>query len=214
MTHMKNNNRLLIIFVRNPVLGKVKTRMASKVGKQTALKIYLQLLEQVSKETRNLPMVREVHYSEVVPQGDMWDGYNRKLQQGTDLGERMYNAFRQGFKEGYKEIILIGSDLPDLKQEDIESGFSALHYSDYVIGPAVDGGYYLIGMKSLNSKLFNNKTWGSNTVLEETLRDIKHKKTTLLQERHDLDTFEDLSAHPRFQQYINYNNDKINTGDH
>lgn len=198
---------LLLIFVRNPEKGKVKTRLAAEIGDDAALRIYEFLLKHTSEITKHLPVDKEVHYSEETEENDVWENafFYKKEQKGADLGERMEFAFKKGFEAGYKRIIIIGSDLFDLKEKDIKSAFSALRENPYIIGPALDGGYYLLGMHSLNRKLFRNKNWGTETVLEETLADLKNENIFRLPERNDIDTPEDLKAHPELENYLKNN---------
>lgn len=193
-----SGKELLLIFTRNPEEGKVKKRLASKIGNEAALLIYNHLLQHTLEITRNLPVEKWVYYSEEIPHQDIWEKWDfcKKLQQGKDLGERMENAFRCGFASGFSNIIIIGSDLYDLSEEDLKKAFSALRASQAVIGPATDGGYYLLGLKTLISPVFHNKTWGSNTVLEATLDDLQKYKPAKLEARNDIDRWEDLENHP------------------
>ncbi|AXT56856.1 TIGR04282 family arsenosugar biosynthesis glycosyltransferase [Aquimarina sp. MMG015] len=195
---------LLMIFTRNPELGKCKTRLAATIGNQAALEVYELLLDHTVTITKNLSVTKEVHYSTRIGQNDIWDPtiYNKKQQEGKDLGIRMYNAFQNGFESGYTNIIIIGSDMYDLSQHDIENAFEALKNNEYVIGPAEDGGYYLFGMKSLNSKVFQNKSWGTNTVLQNTLNDIQQTNVKLLEERNDVDYYEDIKDISVFQHLL------------
>ena len=200
----ENTDRLLLIFTRNPKLGKCKTRLAVVIGDQAALDIYMILLRHTAEITKDLNCSKEVYYSEEIPENDLWDKdiYEKQLQEGNDLGERMYNAFKSGFQKGYQKIIIIGSDIYDLNSETIEAGFNSLENSDFVIGPAADGGYYLLGMNSLNHEVFLNKNWGSDKVLETTLNNLAHKKITLLQTKNDIDVYEDLKEFDVFQSFV------------
>ena len=200
----ENTDRLLLIFTRNPKLGKCKTRLAATIGSQAALDIYMILLRHTAEITKDLNCSKEVYYSEEIPENDLWDKdiYAKQLQEGNDLGERMYNAFKSGFQKGYQKIIIIGSDIYDLNSETIEAGFNSLENSDFVIGPAADGGYYLLGMNSLNHEVFLNKNWGSDKVLETTLNNLAHKKITLLQTKNDIDVYEDLKEFDVFQSFV------------
>jgi len=200
----ENKERLLLIFTRNPELGKCKTRLAATIGDQAALDIYMILLRHTAEITKDLNCSKEVHYTEEPSTNDLWDKmtYSKHLQKGKDLGERMYNAFKSGFQKGYEKIIIIGSDIYDLNSETIEEAFTEMVNSDYVIGPAADGGYYLIGMKSLNNEIFLNKTWGTNNVLNETLNNLGHKKVKLLQIKNDIDVYEDLKDIDVFQTFL------------
>ena len=195
---------LLIIFSRNPELGKVKTRLASKIGDSSALEIYKILVQHTFSITRNLSQAKQVHYSVKVRNNDIWDEelYDKKQQIGSDLGMRMNYAFQQGFDDGFTNIVIIGSDIYELTERDIENAFSALKKHTFVVGPAEDGGYYLIGMKKMNSNIFQNKKWGSDTVLKDTLKDLKNESFHLLSVRNDIDYYEDIKGIEIFQQYI------------
>ena len=198
------NNNLLIIFTRNPELGKVKTRLSATVGNEAALNIYKFLLQHTFSITKNLKVEKQVHYSVKVRDNDIWNEtiYNKKQQSGKDLGKRMENAIQKGFEDGFKNIILIGSDLYDISQLDLETAFNALKNHNFVIGPAEDGGYYLIGMNTMNSSVFKNKKWGSDTVLKETLNNLKNETYQLLPLRNDIDVFEDIRGINVFQQFL------------
>ena len=102
-----NTQNLLIIFTRNPELGKCKTRLAATVGDVSALSIYKFLLAHTASITENLGLVKQVHYSVKIRENDIWDRliYNKKKQEGDDLGIRMLNAFEQGFNAGVKKIV-------------------------------------------------------------------------------------------------------------
>lgn len=199
------NNNLLIIFTRNPELGKVKTRLATIIGDDAALKIYTFLLQHTFSITKDLPVVKQVHYTVNVKNNDIWDNdiYTKKRQFGEGLGKRMEFAFQQGFKQGFENIILIGSDMYDLSKHDLETAFKALKNHKFVLGPAEDGGYYLIGMKKMKSQLFQNKKWGTDTVLKETISNLKNDSFQLLPIRNDIDYFEDIKGIKVFQQFIN-----------
>ncbi len=199
-----NSKNLLLIFTRNPELGKCKTRLAAAVGDQAALDIYNFLLNHTVQITKNLTTDKIVYYSEEIWKNDIWDinTFDKKLQKGLDLGERMSNAFKNGFEKGYQKIIIIGSDMYDLSQEDIENAFLKLSDNDYVIGPAEDGGYYLLGMTKWNKNLFKNKEWGTQTVLNDTLNTLKNEKKQLLETKNDVDYYEDIKDINVFQQFL------------
>lgn len=200
----KKSTDLLLIFTRNPELGKCKTRLAATTGDQIALEIYKFLLEHTVKITEELSVEKQVYYSETIWKDDVWNEefYTKKLQQGIDLGERMKNAFENGFKSGFNKIIIIGSDMYDLSDTDIKKAFAALNKTDYVLGPAEDGGYYLLGMKKLKDELFNDKAWGTGNVLKDTLMNLKNEKYSMLEERNDVDLFEDIQDHDAFQPFF------------
>ncbi|KGL61584.1 hypothetical protein SAMN04487762_0533 [Polaribacter sp. Hel1_33_78] len=198
------NKNLLLIFTRNPELGKVKTRLAKTVGNETALEIYKYLLQKTRDISLQVSSDREVYYSVKIRSNDIWDSknYQKNQQVGEDLGIRMQNAFKNGFDAGYKKVVIIGSDLYDLTSENIEKAFTELDNNDVVLGPAEDGGYYLLGMNLLHSTIFKNKKWGTQTVRKDTLTDLKDKKVHLLEELNDIDIFEDIKYHPSFQQFL------------
>jgi rSAM/selenodomain-associated transferase 1 len=132
------------------------------------------------------------------------------VQEGEDLGIRMQNAFQNGFNEGYENIILIGSDLPNISKEIIDTGFQALQNNEIVFGPADDGGYYLIGMSKMNTTVFENKPWSQSELLTITLEQLNEQQKTigLIETLNDIDTFEDLIAsdfykkNPKIQEII------------
>ena len=195
---------LLIIFTRNPELGKVKTRLATNIGDASALKIYQFLLDHTALITKEIKVDKQVYYSEKITDEDLWssDIYSKRLQKGSDLGERMLYAFKRGFIDGYKNIIIIGSDLYDLTQSDLENAFNSLKDHNFVLGPAKDGGYYLLGMSRMIPELFNNKNWGTNEVLNATLNDLKEESVILLPFKNDVDYFEDIQHIEVFQQFL------------
>ncbi|UII78246.1 TIGR04282 family arsenosugar biosynthesis glycosyltransferase [Flagellimonas sp. CMM7] len=202
----KKNNNLLLIFTRNPELGKCKTRLAAKVGNKAALEIYKFLLAHTVSFTRKLEAEKQVFYSEAIWENDIWDNhiYQKKLQNGLDLGVKMQNAFQDGFDSGFEKIIIIGSDMYDLSQEDMEKAFAKLDDHDYVIGPAEDGGYYLLGMTNFKKELFENKAWGTDTVLSHTLEDVKTENHFLLEAKNDVDLYEDIKDIEAFQPYLKH----------
>lgn len=201
---MAKTKNLLLIFVRNPELGKVKKRLAASIGKKEALEIYNMLLKKTAKITRDLPCSKTVYYSERVEKDDIWNNaiYNKKVQIGKDLGSRMENAFRDEFNKGYQNIIIIGSDLYDLTPQELEKAFMLMEKNDFVIGPAEDGGYYLLGMKSLHPTIFKNKKWGTSSVFHDTMEELKNKKIEILNFHNDIDVLDDIKEHPVIQKFL------------
>jgi len=199
--HSKN---LLMVFTRNPVLGKCKTRLAAAIGDKAALAIYNHLLEHTFSITKNVTAHKQVYYSDEIWENDIWDSgiFEKRLQQGNDLGDRMANAFRHGFEQGYKNIIVIGSDMYDLDTPDLQNAFSTLQNHNFVIGPAVDGGYYLLGMNSFKDSLFQNKKWGKETVLADSLKDLEGEDLHLFEARNDIDQLEDIEHIEALQPYL------------
>jgi rSAM/selenodomain-associated transferase 1 len=206
--HFPTSRKALLIFTRNPELGKCKTRLAAAVGDDSALEIYKLLLQHTVDITKDLKADKFVFYSETIWKNDLWnlEIFRKKHQTGAELGARMENAFSDIFAMGYEKAVIIGSDMYDMDQADLEEAFSALETHDVVIGPAKDGGYYLLGMKKLNGFVFRNKEWGSKTVLKDTLEDLEKENVALLKERNDIDTYEDIKDDPVFRQFITKNN--------
>lgn len=200
MTHKS----ILIIFTRNPILGKVKTRLAKAVGKKTALDIYLFLLQKTKEVTQNIHCDKVIFYSQEVLENDLWDTttYKKELQVGKHLGAKMNHAFETCFKDKYHKVVLIGSDLYDLEASHIEEAFEKLKNKDVVIGPATDGGYYLIGLKKTYPKIFQNKNWGTSSVREDTLKNLEKVDVHLLPMLNDVDVIEDIEHHPAFTKFL------------
>ncbi len=200
---MKN---LIIIFTKNPIEGKVKTRLAKTIGAKNAVEIYKLLIEQTQIVTKNLNCEKHVYYADFTNLDDSWDNklYTKKIQIGDDLGHRMENSFKEGFELGFEKIVIIGTDLWDLQKSDIELAFKSLDNSDVCIGPAIDGGYYLLGLKNkIPLNIFKNKEWSTSTVFSDTLNDIKNLKVSLLNPKNDIDEIDDLLSIKEFEKYLN-----------
>ena len=168
---------MLIIFVKNPELGKVKTRLAKTVGDEKALEVYYQLLAHTFDITNKLTCCdKAVFYSEFINYADFWANgkYQKYLQEGNDLGETMLNSFALAFSRGYKNVVTMESDCIELSQDIIKQAFDMLRLNQVVIGPATDGGYYLLGMNKFYKEIFKNKEWSSENVLLDTLIDLKN----------------------------------------
>jgi len=198
------SKNLLLIFTRNPELGKCKTRLAATIGNQSALDIYTFLLQHTATFAQKSSAVKQVWYSEEIWTDDIWDNaiFDKKLQEGSNLGVRMANAFLEGFEAGFEKICVIGSDMYDLNETDLDNAFTKLNQNDVVIGPAEDGGYYLLGMKTFKKPIFENKEWGTATVLAETLENLAHEKVHLLAVRNDVDVYEDIANNEAFEPFL------------
>jgi len=186
---------LVIVFVKNIKLGTVKTRLAKTIGDFGAYEVYSELVKITEKATEQLDIDKHIYFSNAVVD-TKWQNDFKTVQNGDDLGERMLNAFKDGFDDGYKKIVLVGSDLPEINSTHIEKGIDALNTSDVVFGPAEDGGYYLIGMKKLIPEIFINKPWSQPNLLQETLLELQRLNVTVstLDILNDIDTYEDLIA--------------------
>lgn len=201
--HFPTSKKALIIFTRNPELGKCKTRLAKTIGDESALDIYKYLLQHTANLSEKVKADKYIFYSENIKRDDIWNSsvFNKKMQQGDDLGERMENAFSELFELGYEKVIIIGSDLLDLTSYDVTEAFELLNDSETVIGPAKDGGYYLLGMKNLNTEVFKNKDWGTSSVLKATLENLQNSDIHLLKELNDIDTFEDMQHYSELKKF-------------
>ena len=185
---------LLLIFAKNIILGKVKTRLAKTVGDTAAFNVYRELIAITEEQTQRMKNCDvHVYFSDVVINA-LWVNHPKFVQHGDDLGQRRQNAFKDSFNKGYKRVIGIGSDLPDLNVEIMTKGLDQLKSHDTVFGPSEDGGYYLIGMTQLIPQIFENKEWSTESLLDITTSELKDLDytTALLETLNDVDTIEDL----------------------
>ena len=195
-------DRCLVMFVRFPEQGQVKSRLAKDLGEEAATNLYRcfveDLLERFSKEACRLriafcPAEKEREMREM-----LGDEFCYIPQMGEDLGERMKLAFLRCFSEGARSVVLIGSDIPDLPARIVDGAFRALDKYEAVIGPSVDGGYYLLGFKedTFCGDVFRGLPWGAETVFQETMS-ILHMAGALvhvLPVWRDIDKQEDIAA--------------------
>lgn len=198
----ENKTSLLLLFVRNPVPGKVKTRLAASIGTEKALEVYRALLTHTRDITRPLQQDKVVYFSEAPSEPCFWQTgqYGQQIQQPGDLGEKMAGAFRFGFEQGYGRVGIIGSDCYELTTGILQQGFALLQNHDLVAGPAADGGYYFLGLKRMVPELFAGKAWSSSSVLQDTLADASRLglSCTLLPTLTDVDEVQDLATMPEF----------------
>ncbi len=194
---MNNTKSVLLIFTKNPELGKCKTRLASTLGDEKALRIYVELLKHTRNFTEQVATEKHVYYSQSIPENDLWtsDNFKKKLQIHGDLGTKMGKAFEDSFKSGHTKVIIIGSDCAEINEEDINRAFKLLDEKEVIIGPAIDGGYYLIGMCQYYPFLFKEKSWSTPRLIDETIEDLKKHNIIfeLLEEKSDIDYEEDLN---------------------
>jgi uncharacterized protein len=198
-----SKSNALVIFVKNARRGHVKTRLASSLGKDKALSIYLALCERVRNVCLGFSGKCYVYYSEYIPpEPDVWEDdffIKRKQYPVADLGLRMQAAFNE-LLPVHSSVRLIGTDIPHLSNDLLEESILLLKNTDVILGPSDDGGYYLIGMKKTNDFLFNNMTWSVDTVLSETIQRISRNNATyhLLKTLPDIDTADDWEKHGWF----------------
>ncbi|MEL6252827.1 MAG: TIGR04282 family arsenosugar biosynthesis glycosyltransferase [Bacteroidota bacterium] len=190
--------RLLLIFVKHPEKGKSKTRLAAGIGHDQALEVYRKLLAHTRDISKNLAADKVVFFGNQMPEQDLWSAvfYPRYQQVGADLGERMAHAFNWGFEQGYEQICIIGSDCATLTTDILEKAYTVLSEKDFVIGPAKDGGYYLIGMSDFYPKVFEDRVWSTAEVRKEAIADLEagNKSFDLLTELSDVDVVDDLKG--------------------
>jgi rSAM/selenodomain-associated transferase 1 len=191
----------VLVFFRNPEKGQVKTRLAATVGDDEALRIYGLLAEKTRLAVQGLPEVRRrVLYSSFVPERDEWDPlfFEKKIQTDGDLGQRMAEAFRAAFAEGADRAVVVGTDCPELSPDLLAQAFGALRdRAPVMLGPALDGGYYLLGMSAFFPELFEGIDWSTDRVLAQTLQRAQSlgKTCHLLPPLRDVDTEEDWRSY-------------------
>ena len=191
----------VIVFTRYPEAGKTKTRLIPELGAEGAAELQRHMAEHAISRVRELATSRRISI-EVSYQGGnpvlmkQWLGGDIlfREQDGNDLGERMLTAFLDAFCNGAERVLLMGTDCPDITAQILEKAFQELERSDLVLGPAEDGGYYLIGLKEAYPELFVNVPWGTEKVLERTLEiaAVKGLSAGLVDRLHDVDRPEDL----------------------
>jgi rSAM/selenodomain-associated transferase 1 len=196
------DDRCLLFFIKNPEKRRVKTRVASAIGDKMAVRLYKRfLLEMLSTLNRGTFLFYLCfHPEDSLNDLKHWLGehYLYMPQIGENLGQRMKNGFTEAFSMNFKRVVLIGSDIPDLPLEFIEEAFDSLREKDAVIGPSLDGGYYLIGFRdeTFFPKVFEGIPWSTGKVFEETIKILEKERLTVhtLQPLRDIDTIEDLRS--------------------
>lgn len=185
----------IIVFVKNAVLGKAKTRLAKTIGDEEALKVYLKLLQITKREVSKLDIEKEVWYAWNIGKNDIWDEeyFTKKVQIEGDLGSKMKDAFKNSFNEKCNKVILIGSDCPTLSSSILQKAFAELDTHDVVLGPSKDGGYYLIGMSSFVPEILENISWSTELVMSQTEKRANEHNINLakLEYLNDIDNEQD-----------------------
>jgi hypothetical protein len=193
-------DEIIVIMVKDPRYGNVKSRLAEKLGKGLAETLYRCFVADILHALGSIAHPRVVAFTPSGSQESVeeWIGTGIPLmeQRGSDLGERMKNLFLDLFREGYSRVVLVGSDIPDLTADLVEEAFSVLKTCDGVIGPAMDGGYYLIGFtpEGFSPSAFQGIEWGTDQVYERTMRLFLEQgcRFRALPIRSDMDTVTDL----------------------
>lgn len=188
----------ILIFARTPEPGQVKTRLAADLGDDGALRTYLKLLVHTRESVARSGFPARVHLAGDIPEHDLWEeaGFRRFPQADGDLGERMSAAFAQAFADGVRSVVIVGTDCPGLRAEHLHLAMNALETHEAVVGPAEDGGYWLLGLSSPVRAIFENKAWSGEHVLRDTLADFKALGMSVvrLETLRDVDTVADLDA--------------------
>lgn len=193
--------KILVVMAKKPEIGKVKTRLCPPLSLEQATELYrcfvLDKIDQVSKIENVMPAIAFTprkagdFFRELVP-----ENFKLMPQIGSDLGERLANVFKELFSNNFRKVVVIGSDSPNLPTKFIERSFDLLNGKniDVVLGPCHDGGYYLIGLKSLTLNLFEEISWSTFKVYYETIRKINELKLRLknLPIWYDVDSINDL----------------------
>jgi rSAM/selenodomain-associated transferase 1 len=186
----------LIIFVKAPRRGAVKTRLARAIGEEAARGAYEKMVEELVERLASIPTV-ELRFTpdDAVTEIRQWrrDNWHLRPQGEGDLGQRLERAFADAFANGAQYVAVIGSDCPAITPDDIRSAWTVLETNDVVLGPAQDGGYWLIGLGEPRPALFQTIDWSTDKVLKQTLRRARARnlKVELLRELSDVDTESD-----------------------
>jgi len=184
----------LIILFKNPLPGKVKTRIAKDLGDTKALEVYHKLLSHTLSITKELPVKKYLYYGFFIDEKDQWESevYQKRLQVPGDLGDRMYIAFQEVLLN-HDRVVIIGSDCIELSSKILLEAFDSLKKNDFVIGPTFDGGYYLLGMNAFRPEVLQDISWSSEKVYTQTISKIESLGLSFasLRKLHDVDYIED-----------------------
>ena len=192
----------ILLFVKYPVPGRVKTRLGHSVGEKTAAELYSMFVLDILSGLAGFDAALRICFDPYEPQMryQEWLGgdYSYIPQQGNDLGRRMKNAFESAFGCGFSKVVIIGSDSPDLPGDFISLALAKLDSFDAAVGPGSDGGYYLIGFRreSFLPTVFSDIAWSGPSVFEKTkqILETNQRRTYFLGQWHDVDTLGDLEA--------------------
>lgn len=187
----------VIVFQKTPELGKVKTRLAASIGDKGALRVYQFLLQHTHRVLENFPADIHVFIAGAYDASSSQpSNYFFHMQEGEDLGARMDTAFTKLLSSGYQKVLIIGTDCYDLSPEILRQAFAELTQRDLVIGPARDGGYYLLGMRKPAPELFIGIPWSTSSVFRDTMDCAKKLglSCAVLPVLSDVDTAEDLGV--------------------
>jgi rSAM/selenodomain-associated transferase 1 len=196
------DKNLVIVFVKEPKKGLVKTRLAKTIGDDITLDIYKLFVKDIINTLKDTNIdFKLCGYPTLNLINESFGDFDNFLQVDGDLGVKMCGAFKEQFTKGYKKIVLIGSDTPHIPKEFYSEAFDALESNDIVLGPSKDGGYYLIAFNrsTFYKGVFEDITWSTDKVLKQTLQKLNNKAVHLLKELNDIDDITDLNAF--FEEY-------------
>jgi len=194
---MKINKNLIIVFVKEPKLGFVKTRLAHNTSNVFVLDLYQKFVKDIIHTLKDSGYdFKLCAYPKLEIVNNTFGDFDNFLQEDGDLGVKMQKAFESQFDLGYDKIILIGSDTPHISQDIFEDTFKNLKNNDIVLGPSLDGGYYLIAFnkQTFYPDTFQNIEWSTEKVLQQTQQRLHTKRIYLLKELNDIDIIGDLEA--------------------
>lgn len=199
---MPSTQRLLIM-TKTPIPGTVKTRLAASVGNNLACDIYKYLLAHTAQLAEQVSVDRRVFYAPEIVPNDAFDQvkFSKTLQVAGDLGAKMRAAFEEAFEAGMTRVVIIGSDCYELTSGQLQEAFEALRSSDVVLGPAHDGGYYLLGLSQMIPQVFEDKPWSQPELYTETVAQLQELgfQCTTLPPLSDVDYLEDLPESVRIR---------------
>ena len=200
-------NSCLIVMARPPILGKSKTRLAATIGNQKAYEMYNLMLERTLEIANSTGFDTRIFFTEKNSYTENFTLFPFDYQTEGDLGEKMKLAFQKTFDLGYDKVIVIGTDCPDNDSENILLAFKKLENNDVVIGPSGDGGYYMLGLKSMILGLFEGIEWSSAKVFSQSKMKLQDLEKTLFELKtiNDIDLEEDLIRSPYFSNRLNKN---------
>jgi uncharacterized protein len=192
---------MLLIFVKYPEPGKVKTRLAKNIGLENAAVLYRKMAETIIHDLSKLTdYTKIIFFDPPERKNDVmrwltFNGLSFIAQEGNSLGEKMLNAFSHAFSLGADKAVIIGTDCPQITTQTILRAFEKLEKSEAVIGPSYDGGYYLLGLRRFSREIFHDIDWSTNLVFDQTMKKIRDEglQSTCLETLRDVDTVEDLS---------------------
>jgi uncharacterized protein len=211
-----NEERCLVMFVKYPEKGKVKSRLSQHWDEDIVVRLYRAFIEDLLDRLSRGDYQFRIAYHPIERKNDFIKQFGNFFsyipQTGTDLGEKMNNTFSRCFLEGFRSAVIIGSDSPDLPHQIIKEAFHVLEKNDAVIGPSYDGGYYLIGFRreAFSPRAFNGIAWSTDSVFKKTLQILQDEgiHVHVLPVWRDIDRPEDIAALIKNNEKTDFANSK------